>query len=234
MKTLLAIFFLILSASAYAQTCACEQDSLEEGEQSIICDSTIFDNGALLYWNYNCDSAWLNFQYQSTTLSIFYLDGELKDLMGRLGYYYFVEYDSFFMGHYATISGCCAPDYYFLHNKYTGEVSKAFSEAIFMSTERNFPYMVSFNLFKDSAAKDYKTLMVRNFITGKEVVLTLKGHDIEKAIRIKRPLYDEDLFWDYEHNEHSITLYYYPKNTEGKKHPKQKTIVIDLKALGFM
>ncbi len=234
MKPFITILFLIFSTSAFAQSCGCEADSLEEGEVLMTCDTTMFDNGALLYWNYDCDSAWLNFQYQSTTLSIFYLDGELKDLKGRLGYYYFVEYDSFFMGHYATISGCCAPDNYFLHNKYTGEVSKAFSEAIYMSTERNFPYMVSFNLFKDSAAKDYTSLLVRNFITDKEAIVPLTGHDIEKAIRNKRPLYAEDLFWDYEHNEHSITLHYYPKNTEGKKNPKQKNIVIDLKALGLM
>lgn len=231
MKTFIAILFLIVSTSAFAQRCGCEADSLEEGEVSMTCDTTSFDNGALLYWNYDCDSAWLNFQYQSNTISIFYLDGELKDLMGRLGYYYIVEYDSFFMGHYATISGCCAPDYYFLHNKYTGEVSKSFSEAIYMSTERNFPYMVSFNLFKDSAAKDYSSLLLTNFITGQQAIVPLTGHNIEKAMRNREVLFDEDLFFDVEQTDHSIRLYYYPKKTEGKKHPKQKNIVIDLKAL---
>jgi hypothetical protein len=233
MKSLFLTLVFLLSASAFAQRCGCEADSLEEDEVFMTCDTTSFDNGALLYWNYDCDSSWLNFQYQSNTISIFSLGTELRDYAGRLGYYYFVEYDSFFMAHYATISGCCAPDIYFLHNKYTGEVSKAYSEAIFMSSERNFPYMVSFNLFKDSAAKDYSSLLLTNFITSQQVIVPLTGHDIEKAMRNNEVLYDEELFTDAVHNEQSITLSYYPKKSSGKKHPKQKNILIDLKALGF-
>jgi hypothetical protein len=233
MKSLIAILFLLFSTSAFAQRCSCEADSLEEDEVFMTCDTTSFDNGALLYWNYDCDSAWLNFQYQGNTISIFSLETELRDYAGRLGYYYFVEYDSFFMGFYSTISGCCAPDIYFLHNKYTGEVSKAFSEAIFISTERNFPYMVSFNLFKDSAAKDYSSLLLTNFITGQQALVPLTGHDIVKATRNNEVLYDEELFTDAVHSEQSITLIYYPKNPNKKKSPKQKSIVIDLKALGF-
>lgn len=233
MKLLTAFLFFIGSTSAYAQNCSCDQDSLEETEVSISCDTTIFDNGALLYWNYDCDSAWLNFQYQNSIISIFSLNAELKDYVGRLGYYYVVEYDSFFMAYYATISGCCAPDIYFLHNKYTGQVSKAFNEAIFMSTERKLPYMVSFNLLKDSAAKDYTNLLVRNFISGKEALLPIAGHNIEKAIRNNAVLYDEELFIDAVLGDQNITLSYYPKRPSGKKQAKQKNIVIDLKALNL-
>lgn len=234
MKTLLTLILVLLTASANAQDCACGCDSLE---LDLFCDTVEFDNGARIYWNYNCDSSWILFKNQDTSLVLSSMDKEIMDLTGRLGYSYFIEYQTGFLGVFETISGCCTPPDYYLHDKSNGRLKKYLGSAIFVSNDRKFPYVVSFapksnSLAHDNWEKDLKTLIVYNLETGQTLNLPLPQINIEKAMEDCEVLYPEDLI---EEERVAGTKIYLRCNTKmhGRKDKQLfKWVVVDVSGAG--
>ena len=66
MKLKTTFFFLILiltNIQLYSQQLECSCDSMEIIEENRYkCEYQNFENGSRLYWQWNCDSAWLTFE----------------------------------------------------------------------------------------------------------------------------------------------------------------------------
>ncbi len=232
MKLLLAILMLIALKPVAAQNCKCDRDSVN---LNINCDTILFDNHAMLYWNYNCDSSWLTFKNQDNKVVLFSLGAELMWYTGNIGYSHFIEYKSMFLGVYQTISGCCSPPDYYLHDKTSGKLIRYLGPAIFASADKNFPYVVSFanspNL--DSMDLDYNTLVIYNIETGKEAKMKIAKGDIKRAIESSSSLSFDDIFRKAEVIDGKIILKYISKLGSNKKGNRYKTITVDVNQYGI-
>ncbi len=132
-----------LDKQKIATQCSCVSN--EAISELIDCKADTLSNGALVYWNYSCDSSWLIFENsRGEKQIIFSLDSQMIDLTGRIGHVYFYEYDRTFLFINKVISGCCEPVDYYLYDKKNGSLIEYLGRAIFVSENPNFPYFVSF------------------------------------------------------------------------------------------
>lgn len=234
MKLLLTLILILLTSSANAQDCACGCDTLE---LDLFCDTVEFDNGARIYWNFNCDSSWILFKNQDTSLVLSSMEKEIMELTGRLGYGDFIEYNSVFLGVFETISGCCTPPDYYVHDKSNGRLKKYLGSAIFVSDDKKFPYVVSFAFKNNSQAqnnweRDLKTLSVYNLETGQSFNLSLPQINVEKVMDDCSMLNPEDLFIEEQVEGTKIFLKCFVKQHAKSEKNLFKWVVVDVSGVG--
>jgi hypothetical protein len=129
MRFLLFYFFLFSSSSSFSQkkTCACDNDSLEG--RSINCRTIVLKNKARLYWQYNCDSAWLTLQTsKGKKIVLDTLPAGLFYYTFRMGFQLFKEFE-----HYLVLRSECpanGPCKYSLVDKNNGKKIKTVSQLI--------------------------------------------------------------------------------------------------------
>ncbi len=121
----------------------------------ISCDTTRFQNGAMLYRQFNCDSSWLTFENKSGIKRILYsLDKPLIELTERLGYIFEKEYKNSLLFINKKASGGGFPLDFELISKDNGQVLKEFGTIIFHSNDS----INNFVLFLSSDSLDILTI----------------------------------------------------------------------------
>ena len=150
--------------------CGC--DSNPNYNSFISCDTIRFDNGAMLYRQFNCDSSWLTFESKTLNKKILYsLSKEIIDLTPRLGYQFVKEYSNSLLFMNRQASGGGFPINYTLINKENGEVSKELGPILFYSENQTNELIVT--LINDSipllSFYDLKSKETKNYpVSNKE------------------------------------------------------------------
>lgn len=202
MKYLLLPLVLIQTYSDLkSEDCFCETDSIYNNY--INCEPKILDNGAMIYWSFNCDSSWLTFKYKEYKKELYRFNENSVKYTTRTGYVSFQEFNNSFLFESKTVSGCCPPREYYLHDKETGEVIKELGTGIYTANDPKYPFFISLNLLEES-----NEFVIFNINTLKEYKVRIPKEIIDKSIESQSFLYEEDVFYDYEFKEDTIIIKY--------------------------
>ncbi|MFC0514969.1 hypothetical protein ACFFGT_12200 [Mucilaginibacter angelicae] len=175
-----------------------------ELNEQISCKDLLFRNRAKLYWQFNCNKAWLTFKNphgKSRIISL--LNHDFFRLQGRLGYVGFTEYPSFFLAQHNVISGCCDPPIFYLHDKTTGKIRSELGSLVYFSKEYDTPVVIY--------TKEDR-LVILNVETGKKHIIELPGRSIEQGLIHKKTLYAENLFTTKQQQEQLVIYFDYQDN----------------------
>lgn len=135
MTKLLTTLFLLLSIQSFAQKgdCFCGDDSTIESP-GITCDTTFLSDHSKLYWQYNCEGAWLTLEKSDgQKLIIDNISAEIYDQAIRNCYEFIKEFKKsiLFRGSCTSNESCL----YVLIDKTTGNEIKIFNPLICIYTE---------------------------------------------------------------------------------------------------
>jgi len=230
MKPIFAIIFIFISTLTFSQECECKTDSMLK--KNISCDKILLDNGASIYWSFNCDSSWLSFENKKNEKKTLYtLKDELEILTGRLGYTEITEFNTVFIVENRVISGCCEPCDYYVHDKNTGELIKYVGRTIFIGENKNTPFIVTVtnSLYDEKIKTDYNSLTIFNLDTKKEFKIKLPKGKIEKGMENNEFRYPEYVFETPEIKDNKLIINYFTERYIKGKEVKLYTITIDLK-----
>lgn len=208
-----------------AQECNCIKDSTLK--EVVNCKPYVFDNGARLFWSFNCDSSWLTYKNDSKKEVLFSM--ELVGYTERLGYSFAFEYDKTFLIRNEVISGCCDPAEFIIFNKYTGALIKHLGRILYYSKNKSFPYVIALTNSKYDFEKSYpyNSLSITNLENGKEYLVALPKGEIEKAQKNTGNAFPEHLFDEPEIKGSVINLVYNTSKMSLKD--SRRSILIDLK-----
>lgn len=195
--TFIVCFFL---TSVYGQKCGCSHNP--ELKDIISCKKTQLENGAKIYWEYDCHSSWITFQHKNIKRKIFELEKELIALSGRLGYRSWKEYKNSFLVENSMVSGCCQPEEYILYNKNSGRKIAELGTLISINDDRNQPYIVTM--------KTDSQILYTNLNNNRSCSIQIPKNKIENTLRNSNELYPENLFENagLNHGILSVTLKY--------------------------
>lgn len=214
----------------YPENCRC--DSFPNLNEYISCEPIYFNNKSKLVRNFNCDSSWLTFENaQGNRVQLYSLNKELVGLTHKLGYIGFTEYKTAFLVENRTASGCCQPNDYYLHDKSTGKLIKYLGRAVYVSEEKNLPFLISLtnsNYDNDASGSDYNSLTIYNLDTKKEFKVSVPIGDIKKGMDNNMAMYPEDLIETEVAGRGIVLIKYYTHKYEEDKPVKYKMVKIDL------
>lgn len=145
----------------FGQQCSCLKEP--QLKDVISCVPIKFDNGASLYWHYNCDSSWLTFKPSKGDKNILF-STEMIGYTGKLGYNYVQEFKTAFLIENHVISGCCSPSEFYLFNKTNGRLKKEIGRVLFYSRKKKLPFIISLknSSYKAKTVSDYDSLQIYN------------------------------------------------------------------------
>lgn len=221
MKHLLIIIVLIFLSNKFVlgqNNCDCESNP--EYKSFISCDTIIFDNGATLYRQFNCDSSWLTFETSRLTKKVlFSLSKDLIDLTPRLGYQFVKEYSKVVLFEKRQASGGGYPINYVLIKKDTGEIFKELGPILFYSEKLTNEIIVT--LINDSipllSFYNIKTDIIKNYpVSDKENDMT---------IFMSNEMFPENHFSNALMTENEFEIDYSFKKTDSKDWHKSKIII---------
>lgn len=230
MRGFVTTLVLFIWTTSVGQNCQCDKDTLLS--EIINCDTTKFENGATLYWSFNCDSSWLTFESLTHKKEVLFSLGEgMQNLTGRLGYIYIQEYRYRFLIQNNVISGCCSPPDFYLFDKTTGQKKESMGRIIFFSQDKKLPFIISLtNSGYDTTHKaNYNTLSIYNIDNGKTHIFKLSKGEIEKSLAKTEQIYPEYLFDEPILKGATIFLTYLLDKPISENTRRTKTIAIDLK-----
>jgi len=220
MKYLLLTLFLILTYSDLkSEDCFCETDSIYN--EYINCEPKILDNGAMIYWSFNCDSSWLTFKNKENRILLESFDKDWMNYTGRLGYVSFQEFKNSILFESKPSSGSVRHREYILHDKTTCKLLKELGTGVYTASDPKYPFFISLNLLEE-----IKEFVIFNINTLKEYKVTIPKEIIDKSVESLSFLYKEDVFYDYEFKEDTIFIKYRLNKSE-KENPNH-VIKIDL------
>lgn len=178
------IFILFFTFSVYGQQCSCSQKP--ELKDVLSCEATLLQNGAKIYWEYDCNSSWITFQKGKEKRKIFELEKEFIALSGKLGYRNWTEYKNSFLIENSLASGCCQPAEYILYDKNNGRKITELGTVIFISDTKDQPYTVTL--------KNNHQLLYTNLNNNRSYPVKIPENLIENTLKNSEELYPENLF----------------------------------------
>lgn len=194
-QTFTALVISFCTLNLFSQNLLCGCDKLEiNSENHYICDTTLFSNGAKIYWQWDCDSAWLIFENKEKIILKSCYETDVYEC-DRTGLIFLKEYPNYLLFQYKWISGCCtSPDIVFI-NKLTGNEIKripkdqfvwgdtdddyvlyfsdtTFTKLIYMDNNTDSQYNIAFN--KDQVTK---SIVKYNIIQFTDIFEQFKKYD---------------------------------------------------------
>ncbi|WP_147436510.1 hypothetical protein [Chryseobacterium sp. 7] len=152
----------------------------------ISCKPAQFQNGAKVFWEYDCNTSWITFQNRNIKRKIFELEKDFIELSGRLGYRNWTEYKKSFLIENSIVSGCCQPGEYILYDKNNGRKIADLGSIIFISKYKNIPYTITL--------KTNSKLLYTNLNSSKSYPINIPKDKIEKTLKSAHEFYPENLF----------------------------------------
>ncbi|WP_267405385.1 MULTISPECIES: hypothetical protein [unclassified Chryseobacterium] len=218
MKKVLILTFILLFQSFFTQQCNCDKKPLLKN--IISCKPEILKNGAQIFWQYNCDSSWLVFQNKKIKKILFSLDKDFMDLTTRLGYSNIEECKSTFLAEYRTISGCCEPSEYILHNKNNADIIGKLGSFLYRhKTKHNTPFILTL--------QNFTTILYTDLNTNKIYPYHIEKGLLEKVMSQNNYLTIDNIFDKIEIHDNVILLQYKVLNKNNKF--ENRSIKINLK-----
>lgn len=165
MTKLLITFFLLFSLQSFAQKgqCACDKDSTLESP-GIGCDTTMLSDHSKLYWQYNCEGAWLTLENsEGKKIILDNISAELYDQAIGMGLDFIKEFEKsiLFRGNCTSNEACL----YTLLAKQTGKEIKLFNQLICIDSE-NTKYHYDFVVYLSDTSKH----IIIHYINGDSVL----------------------------------------------------------------
>ncbi len=176
------------SLDSFSQGANCNCDQIEiNPENQYKCDTIIFENRAMLYWQWNCDSAWLTFE--NTKKLILKSCNEMNVYeCNRTGLNFLKEYPNYLLFQYKWISGCCTPPDLIFLNKENGNELKRISNSQFIWGDIDENYAL---YFSDTT---YTKLIYLDNNTDKEYFFQFDNEQVNKSVTKNQVLQLTDLF----------------------------------------
>lgn len=222
MKYFFIVILTITYYNAKAEDCFCEKDSIYNN--FINCEPKILDNGAKIYWSFNCDSSWLTFENKGEKLILQSFEEQIIEFTTRIGYISFQEFDNTFLFESQRISGCCVPSEFYLHDKESGMVINDLGTGIYSASEPEYPFFISF--VYDNDFEKIEGLKIFNINTMKEFSYKLPESILSIIDSCKITTHFEEVILDAKFDGKSIIFefnsYRCETNTDTEK------LVIDL------
>lgn len=206
------------------KNCGCKSNP--DLTEFISCDTTRFQNGAMLYRQFNCDSSWLTFENKSGVKRVlFSLEKPLNELTGRLGYIFVKEYQNSLLFINKKASGGGFPVDFELLSKDNGQVLKEFGTIIFHSDDSLNNYV----LYLSSDSLD--TLTLYSVDQNKDFNFSIPKGRLRKTLSETSQTFPEFLFEEPSIDKSILTLTYkYLVSNSPEKWDTDK-IQIDLKTI---
>lgn len=184
MKYTLILILCFFLSFIDAQKCGCSKNL--KLKNLISCKPAQFQNGAKVFWEYDCNTSWITFQNRNIKRKIFELKKDFIELSGRLGYRNWTEYKKSFLIENSTVSGCCQPGEYILYDKNNGRKIADLGSIIFISKYKNIPYTITL--------KTNSKLLYTNLNSSKSYPINIPKDKIEKTLKSAHEFYPENLF----------------------------------------
>lgn len=184
MKIFTIILFSCFSTFIFAQICSCSETPYLD--DLISCKTTAFQNGAKIYWEFDCNSSWITFQNGALKKKIFELDKTEMEFTGRLGYKSWTEFENSFLIENSVVSGCCQPDEYILYDKITGAKISELGTLVFIEISGKKPFVLTL--------KGNDDLLFTDLSDNKSYVVKIPKDKIDKTMKNSDELYAENLF----------------------------------------
>ncbi|PIF47502.1 hypothetical protein CLU96_4560 [Chryseobacterium sp. 52] len=203
---------------AFSQKCSCSKNP--ELKNVISCEATQFENGAKIYWDYDCNSSWITFQNGKIRKKIFTLEKEFIEFTGRLGYRSWTEYKNSFLVENSVVSGCCQPGEYILYNKNNGEKIIELGTIISINHDGNNPYTITL--------KTDNKLLYTDLNNNKSYAIKIPKNKIESTLKNTNVLYPENLFENIEIKNGLLSIHLRYKESK-QSNWKVEVIKLDIK-----
>jgi hypothetical protein len=211
MKYILVVIFFTPILIFAQGNCSCSKNiSLKP---NIDCDTTFLKNGAILFYQFNCDSVWLTFKNGDKSKVICSIESDLMDYSYRLGYQLIREFNHTLLFRY----GCPAtgPCDHILIDKETGKELKKFNNLIYKAEDPFAEFIVYFS------DKNYNSLTIDFLDKNKTYKIVIDSNHFNS-------IYPENQFDTAALvNNKLILSYMYHKNENDSELSKEK-IIIDL------
>lgn len=187
-QTLMAFMIILSTLNVFSQESSCGCDNRKNSaENQFKCDTILFSNGAKIYWQWNCDSAWLMFENQEKIILSSCEEVNVYECE-RTGLNFLKEYPNYLLFQYKWISGCCTSPDIVLINKVDGIEMKRITNDLFVWGDIDENYVLSFS---DST---YTNLIYLDNDTDKEYTLRFENTQVDKSVAENQVLQLADLF----------------------------------------
>lgn len=190
----------------FSQDLECDCDSMEITEENIYkCEYQYFGNGSKLYWQWNCDSAWLTFENKEK-LILKSCESETVYGCQKAGLGFLKEYPNYLLFQYEWTSGCCnSPDVVFI-SKENGTEIKRISKNQFVWGDIEKDYSL---YFFDSTLT---SLVVLDHLTDNEFSLGFEKNEVDNSAQINEVLSLTYLFKNIQKNKTELTFEFKSKD----------------------
>lgn len=206
-RTLSGLMIVMCTLYGFSQqlNCGCDTANIIP-ENQYKCDTIWFSNGAKLFWQWNCDSSWLTFEY---TKPVIIKSCNEMNVYGcnRTGLNFLKEYPGYLLFQYKWISGCCTPPDIVFMSKETGEELKRIPNNLFVWADADDNYVLYFSDTTDTRLKYLDNS------TDKEYSLQFERGQVKKSAAKNWVMQFGDLFKDFRKNNDDFTFEF--KTIEG-------------------
>lgn len=208
MRIIITAFLIINTLACIGQGYGCDCDFMLSGvekEHRPKCDTTFLSNGAMMYWQWNCDSAWFTFEMLWKTV-LKSCQGADPSFCQRTGLNFLKEYPTYLLFKWDWISGCCAPpDILFLDKKEAKELRRiAHTEFVWGSTDENF-----ITFFADTLLEKLVYLELED---NKEYFVSFSSGEVIESARKNGGWGLKELFTDFKKSPSHISMVFKQAN----------------------
>lgn len=196
MKTFAILFLSCFSTLISAQICSCSE--MPDLQELITCKTTTFQNGAKIYWEFDCNASWITFENGGLKKKIFELDKTEMEFSGRLGYKSWTEWENSFLIENSVVSGCCQPDEYILYNKNNGDKISDLGTLVYLEKTGKQPFVLTFKRNED--------LLFTNLSDNKSYVVKIPKDKIDKTMKNSDEQHAENLFGNVQMKNGSLSM----------------------------
>lgn len=206
-QILITLLITICTLSGFSQksNCGCDKKKINP-ENQYRCDTTFCSNGAKMYWQWNCDSAWFVFENKEKIILQSCRETDVYECQ-RTGLDFLKEYPNYLLFQHKWISGCCTPPDIVFVNKENGRELKRITNNLFVWGDIDENYVL---YFSDTI---YTDLIYLDHNTEKEYSLRFDKAEIEKSVAKNQVLQLTDLFKNFKKDENDFTFDF--KTSEG-------------------
>ena len=173
-------------------------------------DTTFLGNGAMLYYQWNCDSTWLTFKKEEEVILKSYLDCD-PFLCSSLGLTFIKEYPSYLLFIHNWSSGCCTPPDLVFIDKSTGHEKKRIGNWQFIWGDADEDYAL---YFTDTT---YTDLVYLNHETDVEYPYPFESKKVRESLDNNGAMYLHDIFSNYDKKYNSFIFKFTTENGDSEK-----------------
>ena len=207
-RALIAILIIIFSQNLLSQKSNCGCDKIKiDSENQYKCDTTILTNGALIYWQWNCDSSWLTFENKGKILLSSCNKSNVYSCEST-GLNFLKEYHNYILFQYKWISGCCTPPDLVFFNKDNGKEIKRITNELFIWGDIDDNYALYFS------DKTYNDLIYLDHNTDNQYLIHFENGQVLSSANKNNVLQLSDLFKDFKKIKDDFTFEF--KASDGK------------------